>query len=79
MKGDDWFVGVMNNRLRKTLEIKLDFLSEGSFEMQSWSDTKKSDKEPTSLQLKTQTIKNGDIIKIELAKNGGFVGIIRKK
>jgi alpha-glucosidase len=77
--GSEWFVGVMNNSKRKTVEIKLDFLSEGNFQMQTWSDSKKSDKEPMELQLKSQAVKKGDTIKIELANNGGFVAIIRKK
>jgi alpha-glucosidase len=77
--GNEWYVGVMNNSKRKTVDIKLDFLSEGSYQMQTWSDSKKSDKFPMELQLKIQTIKKGDTIKIELANNGGFAAIIRKK
>ena len=77
--GDTWFIGVMNNSIRKNVELKPDFLSEGIYEMQIWADSKKSDKEPSFLLQKTQNVKNGDLIKVELANNGGFVAVIRKK
>ena len=77
--GDTWFVGVMNNSVRKTVEIKLDFLPEGSYEMNSWMDSKKSDKEPMDIQLKKQTVRKGDIIRVALANDGGFVSTIKKK
>jgi len=77
--GENWFVGIMNNSARKNIEIKLDFLPAGNYEMEVWADTKKSDKEPTDIQSKKQTVKNGDLIKVELSMNGGFVAILRKK
>jgi len=77
--GSAWYVGVMNNSKRKTVEIKLDFLPAGVFEMETWADTKKSDLQPTELQKKTQSVKKGDVIKVEMANNGGFVGVIRSK
>jgi alpha-glucosidase len=77
--GDTWFIGIMNNSIRKSIELKLDFLSEGNYEMQSWADTKKSDTLPTELQTKIQTIKSGAILKLELANAGGFVAILKKK
>lgn len=77
--GDMWFMGIMNNSIGKKIDIKLDFLPEGTYEMEIWADSKKSDKFPMELQKKKQTIKSGDIIKVELANNGGFVSTIRKK
>ncbi len=76
--GATWFLGVMNNSTRKTVEIKLDFLPEGQYNMEIWSDTKKSDAEPTTLQKKIQTVKNGDVIKIDLAINGGYVATLTR-
>lgn len=76
---DTWFLGVMNNSQRKEVDIKLDFLSEGNYEMEIWSDTKKTDKDPTAIKKKKQNIKKGDIIKIDLAINGGYVATLSKK
>jgi len=77
--GDTWFVGVMNNSVGKKINITLDFLPEGTYEMSSWADGKNANKDPKELQLKKQTVKKGDVIKIELANNGGFVATIKKK
>ena len=77
--GDTWFIGVMNNSIRKAVELKLDFLPEGTYEMEIWADSKKSDKEPMELQKKKQIVKKGDIVKVDLANNGGYVAAIRKK
>jgi alpha-glucosidase len=77
--GDSWFLGVLNNSIGKTLELKTDFLPAGNFDAIIWADTKNSDKEPKELKKSTMTIKSGDTIKVSLAKNGGFVAVIRLK
>lgn len=73
-----WFLGVMNNSKRKTVELKLDFLEAGMYEMEIWEDTKKSDLVPTELRKRTVTIKNGKLLKIDLAINGGYVSTIKR-
>jgi alpha-glucosidase len=75
--GSGWFIGVMNNSIGKTIELKLDFLFSGKYELESWADTKNSDKDPKELVKKIQNVKPGEIIKVTLAKNGGWVGIIK--
>jgi alpha-glucosidase len=75
---DVWFVGVLNNQTGKTLQIPTNFLPEGAYDLESWGDTKKSDLEPSDIQKKVQKIKSGELLKVTLAKNGGFVGVIRK-
>jgi alpha-glucosidase len=76
--GDKWFVGVMNNSAGKTVEINLSFLPAGTYLAEAWADTKKSDAEPKDLKKETRTLKSGDILKVTMAKNGGFVAIIKK-
>lgn len=77
--GDSWFLGVMNNETGKTVEISTSFLSTGTWEISSWSDTKKSDKEPKDIKTEVKTVRGGDPLKIVLARNGGFVAVLRKK
>jgi alpha-glucosidase len=77
--GATWYLGVMNNSQRKTVEIKLDFLPPGTYDMEIWADTKKSDTEPTTLQKKVQTVSNGEVVKVELAVNGGCVATITRR
>jgi alpha-glucosidase len=78
--GSDWFIGVMNNSAGKTVEIRTDFLSEGEIcEIEMWSDSKKSNTDPKLITKSIKTIKKGEIIKIKMADNGGFAGLIRLK
>jgi alpha-glucosidase len=78
-KGDIWFLGVMNNSVGKSVEIKLDFLPAGNYTIEMWADTKNSDKEPTDLKKSEKSVKAGDEIKVTMAKNGGFVAVIKKE
>ena len=77
--GDNWFIGVMNNSIGKSIELKLDFLPAGKYESEIWADTKNSDKDPKELKKIKQATKPGDIIKVTMAKNGGFVALIKRK
>ncbi len=76
--GDKWFVGVMNNSIGKTVELNLSFLPAGTYTAETWADTKKSDIEPKELKKDTRSIKSGEILKVNMARNGGFVAVIRK-
>jgi alpha-glucosidase len=77
--GDIWFVGVMNNSIAKIIELNLGFLQQVNYEAEIWADTKNSDKEPKELKKSTQSIKPGGTMKVTMAKNGGFVAVIKRK
>lgn len=77
--GDKWYIGVMNNTIGKTINLKLDFLSAGDYVMEIWADSKNSDKDPKELMKKTQNVKAGETIKVIMAKDGGWVGIVKPK
>jgi alpha-glucosidase len=76
--GDRWFLGVMNNSVGKSVELNLSFLPAGNFEAEIWADTKNSDKEPKELKKTNKILKSGTL-KVTMAKNGGFVAVIRMK
>jgi alpha-glucosidase len=77
--GDRWFLGVMNNSIGKSIDVSLGFLPAGNYTIEMWADSKKSDMEPTDLNKSEKSVKSGDTIKVTLAKNGGFVAVIRQK
>lgn len=77
--GDTWFIGIMNNSISKEIEIKLDFLPQGSYDMEVWADAKNANKKPKEIKQEKKTVNNGDSIKVVLAQNGGFVATIREK
>ena len=77
--GDRWFLGIMNNSIGKTLELKTDFLPAGNYEADTWADTKNSDKDPKELKKVKQSVKSGDVIKVKMVKNGGSVVVLKRK
>ena len=77
--GDKWFIGVMNNRKGKSIDLKLNFLPAGNYEAELWSDTQNSDAYPKELKKSIQAIKPGQTLPVTMAKNGGFVAVIRQK
>jgi alpha-glucosidase len=74
---NSWFLGVMNNSNGKSIDIVLDFLPAGNYTMETWADSKKSDKEPMDLKKSEKSVKSGDILKVTMAKNGGFVAFLK--
>jgi alpha-glucosidase len=77
--GNNWFIGVMNNSAGRTVDLKLGFLPAGAYVIDIWADTKNSDKDPKDLKKMKQDVKPGDIIKLTMAKDGGWVGIVKPK
>jgi alpha-glucosidase len=77
--GDKWFLGVMNNSKGKNVELKLDFLPSGNYEAETWSDTRKSSRNPKDIKITTRKISSGETLKIIMADDGGFVAVIKKK
>jgi alpha-glucosidase len=69
----------MNNSIGKTVDVNLNFLPAGNYTIEMWADSKKSDKEPMELKKSEKAVKSGDTIKVTMAKNGGFVGVIKLK
>ena len=68
----------MNNSIGKKLDLKLNFLPEGRYEMTCWSDSKESDNDPKILLLEKKIINSNESIKLTMAKNGGFVATFKK-
>lgn len=77
--GDSWFVGVMNNSIGKTVDLKLDFLQAGNYESEIWADGKNAGKEPAEIKKSGRSVRQGDNFRVTMAENGGFVMVIRKK
>ncbi len=77
--GKKWFVGILNNSVAKTVNLNLDFLEMGEYTMESWADSKKSDRCPSEVITTSRKVKSGQIIKINLAINGGFAAVVYMK
>ena len=77
--GNKWFVGAMNNRIGKKIDLDLSFLPAGKYEAELWSDTKNSDKEPKEIKKTIITVESPGILKVTMANNGGFAAIFQRK
>ena len=73
--GKQWFIGAMNNSVKRVVEVGTSFLPEGNYELEYWADANDADKKPTSVQKKKVRIAAGKTLKIRMSIGGGYVGI----
>lgn len=78
-KDDVWYVGSINNSVKKTISIKLDFLGDGDYILEQYKDAPDVADFPNHLTKTQDTVKKNQIIDIELAVGGGQAMIITKK
>lgn len=72
-KGDDWFVGVMNNEQSdRQVNITLNFLDEGTdYTAHIYRDADDADQNPENVTVEEQTVTAGDEHSVTLASGGG--------
>lgn len=75
--GDEWYIGAMTDWDPRELEIKLDFLPDGTYELQSWSDGVNADRNGMDFRLRTEQVSSNDTLKLKLAPAGGWVGRLK--
>ncbi|GAB5554437.1 MAG: glycoside hydrolase family 97 protein [Saprospiraceae bacterium] len=78
--GDQWFIGSAYNQKGGTLEIALDFLEAGkTYQITYYEDTAETHGKtnPEAYQVRTGTIKKGDIVEAKMASGGGHCMWIR--
>ena len=78
-KGNDWYVGTINNSRARALQIPLSFLPEGSYEMELYSDASDVDVNPNDLIEQQKFVNNTDTVSVQLAGGGGAVMRLIKK
>lgn len=75
--GNDWWIGSINNNTARTLELKLDFLDEGTYQAEIYTDAPDADINPNNLNKEVRTVSRKDIIALPLAVDGGSVVCLR--
>lgn len=76
-KKKDWFIGSINNHEERTVHISFDFLPEGKYEADMYTDAADANRDPNKLVKQTRAITNKDSITVQLKKGGGEVMHIR--
>lgn len=73
-KGDDWFVGTINNSQARNVDINLDFLDKGrTYKITIYKDAKDTNLDSNKLLKEVKEVTNKDRISIPLASDGGSV------
>ncbi|MDL2212547.1 glycoside hydrolase family 97 protein [Bacteroides sp. OttesenSCG-928-D19] len=73
--GNNWFVGGITDENERTTTVNLNFLDPGKkYELTLYADGKDADyiDNPTSYQIKKQTVTSKNKIKVRMARSGGF-------
>ncbi|GAB4015464.1 glycoside hydrolase family 97 protein [Spirosoma migulaei] len=78
-KGTDWYVGSITNSKSRDLTIKLDFLPEGNYTAELYSDAPDVAQNPNHLTQQTRTVTRNDTLTVSLAAGGGQVMRLRKQ
>lgn len=71
--GDEWFIGVMGNSVKREFTVDLSFLGEGNYTMETFADGINADKFASDHQRSNSTV-NADLsVTVKLAPSGGWV------
>jgi alpha-glucosidase len=75
-KGSKWFIGGINNHEARELNVPLDRLGNGPWNVALWTDAPDTERSPDHLEKHTRTLQGGGSLSVKLAPGGGFAGII---
>jgi len=73
-KDNTWYLGAMTDWTPRELKLKLDFLPEGTFELELFRDGLNADRVGSDFVREVRTVKKGDVITVPMAPGGGWVG-----
>lgn len=69
--GKDWYIGSINNTEARTIKISLNFLPQGNYNAELYTDAPDAEKNPNHLIKETKTVSKTDVITVHLAAGGG--------
>jgi alpha-glucosidase len=76
--GQEWYLAAINDWTPKEFSIPLDFLSEGSYHVETASDGLNAARNPQDYKIKASDVTRNDTLNIKLAPGGGYVARIKK-
>ena len=78
-KGDKWFVGAIGNSSPRDVSLSLDFLGDGEYTMELYTDAEDTDTDPNHLVKTTRTVNKSDTLSLHMAASGGFAASFSKQ
>jgi alpha-glucosidase len=77
-KGKDWYLGGMTNWTKRSLEIPLSFLDEGTYKAIICADGINADRYAADYLIIEKTVRKSDTLSINMAPGGGYMAFIQK-
>ena len=77
--GNDWYVGTITNHNAREISVSLNFLSDGNYTAEIYTDATDVNENPNHLNKQTKTVTNKDVLQIKVAAGGGEVMRLIKK
>ncbi|RFZ89988.1 glycoside hydrolase family 97 protein [Mucilaginibacter conchicola] len=77
--GNNWFIGAITDNQPRNHAVKLDFLGDGEYTADIYTDAADTDTNPNNLKKETKTVTRKDVLNLPVAANGGAVVKITKK
>jgi len=77
--GSNWFIGAITDKDARTQTVKLNFLDKGEYVADIYTDANDTNTNPNHLKKETRIVTAGDVLKLDLAANGGAVIKLSKK
>ena len=78
-KNNEWFIGSITNSKAREISIPFNFLSEGEWMADIYTDAEDAGKNPDRLVQQSRIVKNTDKLSFQQAPGGGTVLHLRKK
>jgi alpha-glucosidase len=78
-KGADWWLAAMTDWDRRTVDVPLGFLGDGTWEATLWSDGPNADKLGTDYRRRVVTVSPGPALRLDLAPGGGAALRLRRR
>jgi alpha-glucosidase len=75
-KNNEWYLGAMTDWNARDLEINLDFLKPGKYNIEIYKDGPNAHRNAIDFARENSQIESGQTINIHLAPGGGWVGRI---
>ncbi|WP_372935591.1 glycoside hydrolase family 97 protein, partial [Mariniphaga sediminis] len=75
--GDKWYIGGMTNWATRDMDLTLDFLDDGEWEIEFVADGINADRYPSDYKLSKEILKS-KILKFSMASGGGYAAILKK-
>jgi len=76
---NNWFIGTITNHEARQLTIPLNFLNDGKYIAEIYTDADHAEKNPNDLIKQTKEVTNKDVITLMVAGGGGEVMRLRKE